>query len=88
STMISWSYYGDRCATYLFGSKAVMPYRIIFCMFSGIGAMVGLETVWAYGDIALGLMSIPNLLAILLLSGTTLSLTRDYFARMDAKSAE
>ncbi len=82
STMISWSYYGDRCATYLFGSKAVTPYRVVFCVFSGVGAMTALETVWAYGDVALGLMSIPNLLAILLLSGKTSTLANDYFGRM------
>lgn len=82
STMISWSYYGDRCTTYLFGTKAVMPYRLVFCVFSGVGALVSLETVWAYGDVALGLMSIPNLLAIVLLSGTTKRLSVDYFKRM------
>lgn len=79
STMISWSYYGDRCATYLFGNRAVTPYRVAFCVFSGVGAMVALETVWAFGDVALGLMSIPNLLAIVLLSGKTSRLTRTYF---------
>lgn len=82
STMISWSYYGDRCATYLFGSKSVLPYRVIFCGVAGVGALVGLETVWAIGDIALGLMALPNLIAIVLLNGTTKKLSTDYFMRM------
>ena len=84
STMISWSYYGDRCVTYLWGSKMVLPYRIIYTLFVFVGSITALELVWAYGDLALGLMAIPNLIAILLLSPKVLEITRDYFSRVDA----
>jgi len=69
STAISWSYYGDRAVVYLFGEKWTLPYRIIFCIVHYLGAVYSLELVWGFGDLALGLMTIPNLLSILLLTG-------------------
>ncbi len=81
STMISWSYYGDRSVQYLFGDKAVIPYRYIYCVVLFIGAVAKLEAVWGFGDIGLGLMTIPNLIAILALSKITRKLTKDYFSR-------
>jgi len=82
STMISWSYYGDRCVTYLFGTQFVIVYRLIYICFVFLGAILSLEVVWAYGDLALGLMAVPNLLAVLLLSPQIVKLSRDYFKRM------
>ncbi|MHC4138601.1 MAG: alanine:cation symporter family protein, partial [Planctomycetota bacterium] len=81
STAISWSYYGDRCAEYLFGSRAILPYRWIYVIALFVGAMVRLEFVWNFSDITLGLMSLPNLIAIIALSGVVVSLTKDYFSR-------
>jgi AGCS family alanine or glycine:cation symporter len=81
STVISWSYYGDRCVEYLFGVKYVMLYRTLYCCFTYLGAVTALETVWAYGDLALGLMSAPNLIAIILLSPILVKISRDYFSR-------
>ncbi|MBD3178152.1 MAG: amino acid carrier protein, partial [Candidatus Latescibacteria bacterium] len=81
STAISWSYYGDRSIEYLFGRKAIMPYRIVFCIVHFLGAIFSLELVWGFGDTALGLMAIPNLIAILALSGKVRKLARDYFSR-------
>ncbi len=81
STIISWSYYGDRCIEYLFGVKYVVVYRIIYICFVYLGAVLALETVWAYGDMALGLMVVPNLISVLLLSPKVASLTKDYFSR-------
>ncbi len=81
STIISWSYYGDRCVEYLFGVKYVMLYRVIYCCFTYIGAVTALETVWAYGDLALGLMSAPNLIAIILLSPVVVKISKEYFSR-------
>ncbi len=81
STIISWSYYGDRCVEYLFGVKYVMLYRTIYCCFTYIGAVTALETVWAYGDLALGCMSAPNLVAIILLSPVIARISKDYFSR-------
>ncbi|MCG8424924.1 MAG: sodium:alanine symporter family protein [Proteobacteria bacterium] len=82
STMISWSYYGDRAVTYLFGARYVFPYRILFLVASFIGAITALETVWAAGDVSLGLMTMPNLIAVVLLMPKIVELTRDYFQRM------
>lgn len=81
STAISWSYYGDRSIEYLFGERAIMPYRIAFCVVHFLGAIFSLEIVWAFGDTALGLMAIPNLIAILALSGVVRRLAVDYFSR-------
>ncbi|MCR4289491.1 MAG: sodium:alanine symporter family protein, partial [Candidatus Scalindua sp.] len=61
STAISWSYYGDRCAEYLFGSRAILPYRWIYVVALFVGAVVRLEFVWNFSDITLGLMALPNL---------------------------
>lgn len=69
STMITWSYYGDRCAEYLFGIRAVMPYRIIFSLMVIVGAVLPLGMVWTLADIANIFMAIPNLLSVLLLAG-------------------
>jgi AGCS family alanine or glycine:cation symporter len=80
STAISWSYYGDRASNYLFGKKATLPYKWVYVIFVFIGAIAELEAVWAFGDAALGFMTFPNLLAIILLSGMLKKLTRDYFA--------
>jgi len=81
STIISWSYYGDRCVEYLFGVKYIMAYRILYVCFTYMGACLALETVWAFGDLALGLMSIPNLFAVMLLSPVLVRITKDYFSR-------
>lgn len=81
STMISWSYYGDRSVTYLFGVRYVIIYRLIYCSFVFTGAILTLKIVWAYGDLALFLMTIPNLIALYLLMGRSRSLTDEYFSR-------
>ena len=81
STGISWSYYGDRAVEYLFGPVAIPIYRWAFIFFFFVGAVLPLKAVWTYGDVALGLMTFPNLVAVLLLSGTVTQLTRVYFSR-------
>ena len=81
STGISWSYYGDRAVEYLFGPVAIPIYRWVFIFFFFVGAVLPLKAVWTYGDVALGLMTFPNLLAVLLLTGTVTKLTRDYYSR-------
>ena len=86
STAISWSYYGDRCAEYLFGSRAILPYRWIYVVALFVGAVVRLEFVWNFSDITLGLMSLPNLIAIIALSGVVVSLTKDYFSRKHVRT--
>ncbi len=80
STAISWSFYGDRAANYLFGKKAILPYKWVFVLFVFIGAIAELEAVWAFGDAALGFMTFPNLMAIILLSGVLKKMTKKYFS--------
>jgi AGCS family alanine or glycine:cation symporter len=80
STAISWSYYGDRSILYLAGPRWVVPYRVVFCIAHFLGAVYALELVWAFGDMALGLMTIPNLISILLLTGLVKGWTREYVA--------
>ena len=82
STGISWSYYGDRAVEYLFGSRAIPFYRWIFIFFFFVGAVLPLKAVWTYGDVALGLMTLPNLVAVLLLSGGVAAATREYLSRV------
>ncbi len=81
STAISWSYYGDRCAEYLFGKGAIIPYRWVYVGALFVGAVMKLEFVWNFSDITLGLMALPNIIAIIALSGVVGSLTKDYFSR-------
>ena len=81
STAISWSYYGDRCANYLLGPKAILPYKIVFVIMHFVGAVFALSTVWTLGDVALGMVTFPNLIALLLLSGVVVKLTKSYFER-------
>lgn len=81
STAISWSYYGDRCANYLFGPKAILPFKIVFVIMHFVGAVVTLATIWLLGDVALGFVTFPNLIALILLSGVVAKLTKSYFER-------
>jgi AGCS family alanine or glycine:cation symporter len=81
STAISWSYYGDRSIEYLFGRSYIMPYRIVFCIVHFLATVLSLELVWGFGDTALGMMAIPNLIALFALSGVVKKLTTDYFSR-------
>jgi AGCS family alanine or glycine:cation symporter len=83
STAISWSYYGDRAMFYLLGRRWLLPYRLAFCAMHFLGAVYSLELVWGFGDVALGLMTVPNLLSILLLTGVVGRMTRQY--RSDGK---
>jgi len=81
STAISWSYYGDRCANYLFGLKAVLPYKLVYVAMHFMGAVVPLAVVWAMGDIALSIVIIPNLIALIFLAPKVVEMTRSYFER-------
>lgn len=81
STAISWSYYGDRAVRYLFGPRMIMPYKILYCLSFMFAATVPLKAVWDFGDIALGLMAIPNLIAILFLSGLVVAMTNEYTSK-------
>ena len=81
STAISWSYYGDRCANYLFGKSAILPYKFVFLIFHYLGAVTSLQVIWNFGDVALSMVTIPNLIALWLLSGVVVKMTKSYFDR-------
>ena len=80
STVISWSFYGDRSTEYLFGEKAIPVYRVFYITFVFIGAIATLEAMWAFGDAALGFMTFPNLISIIMLSGVLKKMTNEYFS--------
>ncbi len=80
TTMLAWAYYGEKCAEYLFGERAEMIYRIIFAVAVIPGAAINMNFVWLFADAVNGLMAIPNLIALLGLSGVLLSETKAFQA--------
>jgi len=81
TTILGWNYYGERACIYLFGTKGVMPYRIIFIALIASGGFLKLEAIWILADIVNGLMAIPNLIALIALSGVVVAETESYLAR-------
>ena len=81
TTIIAWSYYGERATEYLFGVKAIMPYRLLWVAIVAIGASVEFNVAWLIADIMNGLMALPNLIGLLLLSGTVVALTKAALAK-------
>lgn len=79
TTILGWSYYAERCWEYLFGSKIIIPFRLVWVVMLPVGALVKLDFVWLLADTLNGLMALPNLLSLLLLSPLVIRLTRDYF---------
>ena len=83
STILGWSYYGERCAQYLWGKKSLLPYKLIFVAIVVVGPVLALDLVWTIADILNALMAIPNLIAVLLLSGVIAKETRHYLNNLD-----
>lgn len=81
STSISWSYYGDRAAQYLFGFKSIFWYRLAFVGMHFLGAVATLTVVWNFGDVMLGLMAFFNIIALFALSGVAYKITKSYFSK-------
>jgi len=81
STIIAWSYYGDRSAHFLFGERAVRPYRVLYSFLVLVGAAVPLKLVWNIADVTNILMALPNLLSLALLAGLAQRLKNEYFSR-------
>ncbi|HJM46968.1 MAG: sodium:alanine symporter family protein [Candidatus Marinimicrobia bacterium] len=81
TTMVAWSYYGDRSIEYLVGPRAIKPYRWAYVFFNFMGAILPITFVWNFGDIALSLMTIPNLIGVIFLTGTLKKITNEYFSR-------
>lgn len=82
TTILGWNYYGERACQYLFGIKGILPYRIIFICLVASGAFLKLESIWVLADIVNGLMAIPNLIAIIALSGIISFETKKYFEHL------
>ena len=79
TTVLGWSFYGERCTSYLFGDKAVMPFRLLWVAMVVFASIAGTSgAIWGVADTLNGLMALPNLIALLLLSGTVFRLTREY----------
>ncbi len=81
STILGWCYYGERSVAYLLGEWAIVPYRILFVAATFVGAVRTLDFVWVFSDVMNGLMALPNLVGLLLLSGVAVRETRGYFER-------
>jgi AGCS family alanine or glycine:cation symporter len=78
STILGWSYYGEKAAEYLFGPRVILPYRWLWVVAVMVGSVATLPAVWAFADVANGLMAIPNLISLLALSGLLASESRKY----------
>lgn len=85
TTMLTWSFYGEKSWEYIFGKKVVLPYRVLFLAFLLIGAVGGLEFVWDLADTMNGLMAAPNLIALLVLAGVLVKEKNDYMDSPEAK---
>ena len=81
TTILGWSIYSEKCVEYLFGVKAVIPFRILWVLAVPIGAMANLSLIWLVADTLNALMAIPNLIALLLLSPIVFKLTKTYFSK-------
>jgi len=78
STILGWSYYGEKAAEYLFGNKIIKPYRYLWVMFVMIGSVLSINAVWTFADITNALMALPNLVSLILLSGVIVNETKKY----------
>ncbi len=81
TTILGWSYYGERCWEFLFGPRAILPYRLLWVAVVPLGAISQLDTVWLLADTLNGLMALPNLVSLLVLSPVVIKLTKDHFAQ-------
>ena len=81
TTMIGWSFYGERCVVYLFGTRGIMPFRVLWVLAIPVGAATDLGLIWLIADTLNAFMAIPNLIALLLLSPVVFTLSKSYFSR-------
>ncbi|HEM5430251.1 TPA: sodium:alanine symporter family protein [Streptococcus suis] len=81
TTILGWSYYGERCIEFLFGTKSILPYRLLFVAMVALGGFLKLDLIWTIADIVNGLMALPNLIALLALSPVIIKEIRQYFAK-------
>ena len=81
TTMIGWSFYGERCVVFLFGTRAIMPFRVAWVLAIPVGTLVELNLIWLIADTLNAFMAIPNLIALILLGPLVFRITREYFNR-------
>ncbi|USD42343.1 sodium:alanine symporter family protein [Vibrio sp. SCSIO 43135] len=84
TTILGWNYYGERCVVYLFGTKAVLPYKVVFVALVASGAFLHLDLIWIIADIVNGLMAIPNLIGLIALRQVVIEETKRYFSQVAA----
>ena len=80
STALAWSYYGDRAMVYLFGSRSVLPYRLLYVAGFFVATVVDTSLIWLISAITLALMTLPNLLGLMLMRGEVKEMTQSYWA--------
>lgn len=85
TTILGWNYYGERCVVFLFGTQAVLPYKVIFIALVASGAFLKLDVIWLLADIVNGLMAIPNLIGLILLRHVVIEETKQFFSQMTMK---
>lgn len=88
STILGWSYYGEKAIEYLFGTRAILPYRLLWVVAVLVGSVKTLKSIWAFADLANACMAIPNLISLLLLSGVIVAETRKYLWNPDQSEEE
>jgi AGCS family alanine or glycine:cation symporter len=79
TTILGWNYYGERCVVYLFGQKAVLPFKVLFIVLVALGSVMKLDMIWIIADIVNGLMAIPNLIGLVLLRSVVIEETKLFF---------
>jgi AGCS family alanine or glycine:cation symporter len=84
TTLLGWSFYGERCVEFLFGVKAIVPYRVVWVLAIPLGATVNLGLIWLVADTLNAMMALPNLIALILLSPVVFKLTKEHFEREKA----
>lgn len=88
STVIAWAYYGEKCCEYLFGERSILPYRTLFTLAVIPGAAIQMETAWYFANIANGVMAVPNLVALICLTGVIVSETRLFLDIVEKEEEE
>jgi AGCS family alanine or glycine:cation symporter len=88
STILGWSYYGEKAAEYLFGSRAIFPYRILWVIAVMVGSVSTLKSVWNFADVANACMAIPNLISLIVLNGVIVAETKKYLWDHEAELSE
>tara|TARA_A100001015_G_scaffold207795_1_gene232462 strand:- start:2839 stop:4173 length:1335 start_codon:yes stop_codon:yes gene_type:complete len=81
TTILGWSYYGERCAEYIFGTKIILPYRLLWIAAVFIGASQKVNLIWLLADVMNGFMALPNLIALALLSPVVFKISKEYFSQ-------